>query len=70
VTCREFIERLADDLDDGLLHRSHRGMRSHASRCRGCRTYRAQYCATRTAVAALAEWDDLDAEGALDLRGC
>jgi hypothetical protein len=53
-----------------LLHRSHRGMRSHASRCRGCRTYRAQYCATRTAVAALAEWDDLDAEGALDLRGC
>jgi anti-sigma factor RsiW len=67
VTCREFTERLADHLDDALPHRSDRAVRRHASRCRACRAYQAQYRATIEAVRTLAEGDDLESEDVLDV---
>jgi anti-sigma factor RsiW len=67
VTCREFTERLAEHLDGALPNRSDRAVRRHADGCRGCQAYLAQYRATRAAVAALVDWDELDSEDTLEL---
>lgn len=69
MTCREFTERLADHVDGTLSDRAQRAVRRHAARCRGCRTYLDQYRATRAAVGALAEWDELESDDVLDVPG-
>ena len=67
VTCREFTDRLLDHLEGALPHRADRAVRRHASRCRCCRTYLAQYRATLQAVRTLAEWETLESDEELDL---